>query len=66
MKIKKPMPDEEFLMPTELLEKVRMAFWILETAEIIDDESEEERILISVDRSTYDQYIEPLSFLHLH
>ena len=54
--------DDEFgtvPIPTEMLDKIRQAFQMLEEADIIDEDMES--VLLRVDRRDYEEFYSPMS-----
>lgn len=67
MRSKKPneqIADAEFMMPTELLDKVKTAFWLIEDAEILEEESD--TLIVRINRDAYEDFIEPMPYLVVH
>jgi hypothetical protein len=54
--------DDEFgvvPIPTEMLDKIRQAFQMLEEADIVDEDMES--VLLRVDRRDYEEFYSPMS-----
>jgi hypothetical protein len=56
--------DEENVMPTELLEKVRIAFILLEESKVIDED--EGHLVLRVNRADYEEFCNPTSMFVIH
>ena len=56
--------DEENVMPTELLEKVRIAFILLEESKVIDED--EGHLVLRVNRADYEEFCNPSSLFVIH
>jgi len=56
--------DEENAMPTELLEKVRLAFILLEESKVIDED--ERHLVLRVNRADYEEFCNPTSLFVIH
>jgi hypothetical protein len=56
--------DEENVMPTELLEKVRLAFILLEESKVIDED--EGHLVLRVNRADYEEFCNPSSLFVIH
>jgi len=56
--------DEENVMPTELLEKVRLAFILLEESKVIDED--EGHLVLRVNRADYEEFCNPTSLFVIH
>lgn len=56
--------DEENVMPTELLEKVRIAFILLEESKVIDED--EGHLVLRVNRADYEEFCNPTSLFVIH
>jgi len=56
--------DEENVMPTELLEKVRIAFILLEESKVIDED--EGHLVLRVNRADYEEFCNPTSMFVVH
>ena len=56
--------DEENVMPTELLEKVRIAFILLEESKVIDED--EGHLVLRVNRADYEELCNPSSLFVIH
>ena len=56
--------DEENVMPVELLEKVRLAFILLEESKVIDED--EGHLVLRVNRSDYEEFCNPTSLFVIH
>ena len=56
--------DEENVMPTELLEKVRIAFIFLEESKVIDED--EGHLVLRVNRADYEEFCNPSSLFVIH
>jgi len=50
--------------PMDLLEKVRIAFQLLESAEIVEEHPD--HLWLQVDKDQYEEFFEPLRFLNIH
>jgi len=55
---------EENVMPTELLEKVRIAFILLEESKVIDED--EGHLVLRVNRADYEEFCNPTSMFVIH
>ena len=56
--------DEENVMPTELLEKIRIAFILLEESKVIDED--EGHLVLRVNRADYEEFCNPSSLFVIH
>jgi len=56
--------DEENVMPIELLEKVRIAFILLEESKVIDED--EGHLVLRVNRADYEEFCNPSSLFVIH
>ena len=56
--------DEENVMSTELLEKVRLAFILLEESKVIDED--ERHLVLRVNRADYEEFCNPTSLFVIH
>ena len=56
--------DEENVMPTELLEKVRIAFILLEESKVIDED--DGHLVLRVNRADYEEFCNPTSMFVIH
>jgi len=56
--------DEQLSMPTELLEKVRLAFIMLEESRVIDEA--EDSVVLRVNRADYEEFCNPSSLFVIH
>ena len=56
--------DEQLPMPTELLEKVRLAFIMLEESRVIDEA--EDSVVLRVNRADYEEFCNPTSLFVIH
>jgi len=56
--------DEENVMPSELLEKVRLAFILLEESKVIDED--EGHLVLRVNRADYEEFCNPSSLFVIH
>lgn len=56
--------DEQLPMPTELLEKVRLAFIMLEESRVIDEA--EDSVVLRVNRADYEEFCNPSSLFVIH
>ena len=56
--------DGENVMPTELLEKVRIAFILLEESKVIDED--EGHLVLRVNRADYEEFCNPTSMFVIH
>ena len=56
--------DEQLPMPTELLEKVRLAFILLEESKVIDED--EGHLVLRVNRADYEEFCNPTSLFVIH
>lgn len=56
--------DEENVMPSELLEKVRLAFILLEESKVIDED--EGHLVLRVNRADYEEFCNPTSLFVIH
>lgn len=56
--------DEENVMPIELLEKVRIAFILLEESKVIDED--EGHLVLRVNRADYEEFCNPTSMFVIH
>ena len=56
--------DEENVMPIELLEKVRIAFILLEESKVIDED--EGHLVLRVNRADYEEFCNPTSMFVVH
>ena len=56
--------DEENVMPSELLEKVRLAFILLEESKVIDED--EGHLVLRVNRGDYEEFCNPSSLFVIH
>lgn len=56
--------DEENVMPSELLEKVRLAFILLEESKVIDED--EGHLVLRVNRADYEEFCNPTSMFVIH
>ena len=56
--------DEENVMPTELLEKVRIAFILLEESKVIDED--DGHLVLRVNRADYEEFCNPSSLFVIH
>jgi|TARA_S200002703_G_scaffold152767_1_gene153543 hypothetical protein len=56
--------DEENAMPSELLEKVRLAFLLLEESKVIDED--EGHLVLRVNRADYEEFCNPSSLFVIH
>jgi hypothetical protein len=55
---------ERTLMPTELLEKVRLAFILLEESKVIDED--DGHLVLRVNRADYEEFCNPTSMFVIH
>jgi hypothetical protein len=55
---------EENVMPSELLEKVRLAFILLEESKVIDED--EGHLVLRVNRADYEEFCNPTSLFVIH
>jgi hypothetical protein len=55
---------EEHSMPSELMEKVRLAFLLLEESRVLDEG--ENNIVLSVNRADYEEFCNPTSLFVIH
>ena len=56
--------DGENVMPTELLEKVRIAFILLEESKVIDED--DGHLILRVNRADYEEFCNPTSLCVIH
>jgi hypothetical protein len=56
--------DGENVMPTELLEKVRIAFILLEESKVIDED--DGHLILRVNRADYEEFCNPISMFVIH
>jgi len=56
--------DGENVMPTELLEKVRIAFILLEESKVIDED--DGHLVLRVNRADYEEFCNPTSLFVIH
>ena len=56
--------DEENVMPSELLEKVRLAFILLEESKVIDEDKG--HLVLRVNRADYEEFCNPTSMFVIH
>jgi hypothetical protein len=56
--------DGENVMPTELLEKVRIAFILLEESKVIDED--DGHLILRVNRADYEEFCNPTSLFVIH
>ena len=56
--------EEEHSMPSELMEKVRLAFILLEESRVLDEG--ENNIVLSVNRADYEEFCNPTSLFVIH
>ena len=56
--------DGENVMPTELLEKVRIAFILLEESKVIDED--DGHLVLRVNRADYEEFCNPISMFVIH
>ena len=57
--------DDEFApLPTELLEKVRLAFMMLEGSRVVDET--EDYLLLKVSRDEYEELFSPIGLFVVH
>ena len=57
--------DDEFApLPTELLEKVRLAFMMLEGSRVVDET--EDYLLLKVSRDEYEEFFSPIGLFVVH
>ncbi len=56
--------EEEHSMPSELMEKVRLAFLLLEESRVLDEG--ENNILLSVNRADYEEFCNPTCAIGIH
>ena len=56
--------DGENVMPTELLEKVRIAFILLEESKVIDED--DGHLVLRVNRADYEEFCNPTSMFVIH
>ncbi len=56
--------EEEHSMPSELMEKVRLAFLLLEESRVLDEG--ENNIVLSVNRADYEEFCNPTSLFVIH
>jgi hypothetical protein len=56
--------EEEHSMPSELLEKVRLAFILLEESKVIDED--EGHLVLRVNRADYEEFCHPTSLFVIH
>jgi hypothetical protein len=57
--------DDEFApLPTELLEKVRLAFMMLEGSRVVDET--EDYLLLKVSREDYEEFFSPVGLFVVH
>tara|TARA_R110000823_G_scaffold233230_1_gene359601 strand:+ start:122 stop:328 length:207 start_codon:yes stop_codon:yes gene_type:complete len=57
--------DDDIDIPTEFLDKVRLAFYMLEESKVIDD-GKGEYVLLRVNRSEYEEFLSPSSLFVIH
>jgi hypothetical protein len=55
---------EENVMPSELLEKVRLSFILLEESKVIDED--EGHLVLRVNRADYEEFCNPTSLFVIH
>ena len=56
--------EDEHSMPSELLEKVRLAFILLEESKVIDED--DGHLVLRVNRADYEEFCNPISMFVIH
>jgi|TARA_R110000782_G_scaffold242911_1_gene329425 hypothetical protein len=56
--------EDEHSMPSELLEKVRLAFILLEESKVIDED--DGHLVLRVNRADYEEFCNPTSLFVIH
>ena len=56
--------EDEHSMPSELLEKVRLAFILLEESKVIDED--DGHLILRVNRADYEEFCNPTSMFVIH
>ena len=56
--------EDEHSIPSELLEKVRLAFILLEESKVIDED--DGHLVLRVNRADYEEFCNPISMFVIH